>query len=169
MIQQALDNATVVKPDLWAINNIFTSDELSNLLHKIETTKNWQAFELQENRPRQAMEWVDNGLLDQVWCSINELDFSKFRLKFKTVTIWRDLPTYFIGDHVDNDRVMAAMQIYLNLGPKNLGTWFQDSYIPFVPNTGYIMINKNKLVHGMKNAVPNEFIRYSLYAWFDIE
>jgi hypothetical protein len=167
MIQQALDNATLVKSDLWSINNIFTDIELSDLLDKIELEKNWQTVDLQENLPRRSLQWVDNGLLDHVWTMINQLNFSSFGLKFRNVDIWKDVAPYCIKDHVDNDRVVAAMQIYLNSGPENLGTWFQDSYIPFVANTGYIMNNKNKLVHGMKTAVPDNFVRYSLYALFD--
>ena len=167
MRQQSLDNSTVIKPDLWAVKDIFTNEELKSLLNKIELETNWRTAELQEKESRRVLQWADNGLLNHVWTMINQLDFSNFGFKFKNVTIWKDVAPYCISDHVDNDRVMGAMQIYLNSGPENLGTWFQDSYIPFVANTGYIMNNKNKLVHGMKNAVPDNFVRYSLYALFN--
>jgi hypothetical protein len=167
MNQQSLNNSTVIKPDLWAVKDIFTNEELDSLINKIKLETNWQTVELQEDLSRLAVQWVDKGLLNHVWDMINQLDFSKFGLKFRNVTIWKDVAPYCITNHADNDRVVAAMQIYLNSGPENLGTWFEESYIPFIANTGYIMNNKNKLVHGMKNAVPDNFVRYSLYALFD--
>jgi hypothetical protein len=99
---------------------------------------------------------------------LNDLDFSKFGLKFKYVTIWKDSAGYMIPSHKDNDRVKGSMQIYLNDIPQNLGTWFEDIEIPFIKNTGYIMKNTHKPEHGMKAMVPADLVRYSLYVWFDI-
>ena len=82
--------------------------------------------------------------------------------------IWRDHEGYTISNHVDNERVVAAMQIYLSPTLTTLGTWFLDDIeIPFVQNTGYLMHNRNAMVHGMKNTVPSGYTRISLYALFD--
>lgn len=167
MNQSALNNAVLLKPDLYQITDIFQSDELSYVLQELEHVTEWEKIKLQENRPRYSVKMVRDGLLDQVWCMLDDLDYSKFELKFTHVSLWKDQHPYFIGQHVDNDEVHAAMQIYLSNGPKELGTWFEDVEIPFVQNTGYIMNNRNKLTHGMKQTVPENFVRYSLYALFD--
>jgi hypothetical protein len=105
-------------------------------------------------------------LLDQVWNLLDQLDYSRFGFKFLNVSIWKDLPGYCIADHVDNVRVQAAMQIYLNDLPTSLGTWFEETEIPYVQNSGYIMNNQHQPRHGMKNPVPDGVVRYSLYARF---
>lgn len=167
MNQSALDNAVLLKPDLYQVTGIFQSNELSYILQELEHVTEWEKVRLQENRPRDSVQWINDGLLDQVWCMMNQLNYSRFGLKFTHVTLWKDQHPYYIGTHVDNDQVKAAMQIYLNPGPIELGTWFEDVEIPFVQNTGYIMNNRNKLKHGMKVGVPEGFIRYSMYALFD--
>ena len=167
MNQSALNNAVLLKPDLYQITDIFQPDELSHVLQELEHVTEWEKIKLQENQPRYSVKWIDNGLLDQVWCMLNNLDYLRFGLKFTHVTLWKDQHPYYIGPHIDNDRVSAAMQIYLNTGPIELGTWFEEIEIPFVQNTGYIMDNRNKLKHGMKLPVPAGFTRYSLYALFD--
>jgi hypothetical protein len=166
-LQLAIDNSKNLAPDLWAIDQFFTQDTLNKILLELEQDQLWQSLERQEHMPRKTLAWQDAGLLDQVWGTLNELNFSKFNLKFNTVSIWKDTATYCIKTHVDNDRVGAAMQIYLSEGPAEIGTWFQQIEIPFIKNTGYIMNNKNKLPHGMKCAVPDGVVRYSLYALFD--
>lgn len=84
------------------------------------------------------------------------------------MTVWKDSAGYTISNHADNDRVAAAMQIYLSPTYFELGTWFNDTEeIPFIQNTGYLMHNRNKPIHGMKNAVPVGYTRFSLYVLFD--
>lgn len=167
MNQSALDNAVLLKPDLYQIKDIFQPAELAYVLQELEQATEWEKVRLQENTPRDSVKWINNGLLDRAWCMLNDLDFTKFKLKFKHVSLWRDQHPYYIGSHVDNDQVYSAMQIYLNTGPIELGTWFEEIQIPFVQNTGYLMNNQNKLKHGMKLPVPVGFTRYSMYALFD--
>jgi len=167
MNQSALDNAVLLKPDLYQITDIFQANEISHVLQELEHVTEWEKVNFQETKSRDSVKWVDDGLLDQVWCMLNDLDYSRFGMKFTYASLWKDQYPYYIGSHVDNDQVHGAMQIYLNSGPIELGTWFEDTQILFVPNTGYIMNNRNKLKHGMRHAVPSGFIRYSLYALFD--
>lgn len=167
MNQSALDNAIQLRSDLYRISEIFSCDELSWILQNLKHETQWEKVRLQENRSRDSVKWIDDGLLDSVWCMLNDLDYSKFKLKFTHVSLWRDQHPYMIGEHVDNDQVCAAMQIYLNAGPRELGTWFEDIEIPFIENTGYIMNNCNRPQHGMKSQVPVGFTRYSLYALFN--
>jgi hypothetical protein len=84
------------------------------------------------------------------------------------VTIWKDTTGYIIGNHIDNNRVVSAMQIYLSDSCPDIGTWFLDTIeIPFVQNTGYLMHNRNQIKHGMKSQVPLGYSRISFYALFD--
>lgn len=167
MNQYALDSATLLTPDLYHIKDIFSESELAYTLTSLPMQTNWQMIDLQETQPRRTLQWETDGLVDYTWCLINNLDFSRFGLKFTNVSIWRDQHPYCISDHVDNDQVKAAMQIYLSTGMPDTGTWFGSTEIPFELNTGYIMNNRNKLPHGMKHPVPLGQTRYSLYALFD--
>lgn len=169
MNQLAIDSAQQLAPDLWAIKDIFWPEEFLTLQRLIQEENRWATVDLQEKLPRESCDWQTDGLCDWLWSKIVALDFSRFGLKFRTVTVWRDHPGYLIGNHFDNDRVVAAMQIYVSEQRSGLGTWFNSSIeIPFVPNTGYLMHNRNRIIHGMKNPVPLEYIRVSLYAWFDL-
>jgi hypothetical protein len=167
MNQHAIDNATMLRPDLYIIKNLFDSDVLNDLLAQLELETQWEHQFLQERLPRRTLRWVDDGLLDKVWCMLNDLDFSRFNFKFANVSIWKDLPGYCIKPHVDNDRVKAAMQIYLSDLPREFGTWFEEIEIPYVQNSGYIMNNQYQPWHGMKTPVPDGIVRYSLYARFN--
>lgn len=174
MNQSALDSVKELYPGgLWQVKNIFSDNELIDLLDKInqEPDENWKfcGFEQyqQVDSPRLELRWVDNGLLDHIWGNLNELDFSRFGFKFKRVIIWKDFNGYTIADHSDGDHITGSMQIYLNDAPENLGTCFSDTCLPFIKNTGYIMDNKHKLSHYMLNPVPVGVERLSLYALFD--
>ena len=166
--QESIDSAHLVKNDLWMIRNFFDPAVIEDILNRIVNETNWHKQELQEHSPRDMLGWEPDGLIDDIWCILDDLDFSKFGLKFKHVTVWKDSPGYTIAEHEDNDRVKGAMQIYLNDIPQNLGTWFEEIEIPFIKNTGYIMKNTIKPKHGMKTIVPDHIIRYSLYVWFEL-
>lgn len=168
MNQQSIDNAVQLAPDLWSIKNLLSPDEFGELLHRISSETDWKKVDLQEKKNREQATWKADGVCDWLFCKISELDFSRFNLKFRTVIIWKDGPGYSIDNHSDNDRVVAAMQLYLGPDHHELGTWFFDRIeIPFVQNTGYIMHNRNRPLHGMKIAVPPGYTRLSFYALFD--
>ena len=166
MNQLAIDNAVMLRPDLYSIKNLFDPIELAELVKTIDKQTQWQAQELQETLPRLTLPWVTDGLVDQVWSMLDQLDYSRFGFKFINVSIWKDLPGYCIADHVDNIIVQAAMQIYLNDLPSSLGTWFEETEILCVQNSGYIMNNQHQSRHGMKKPVPDGCVRYSLYTRF---
>ena len=167
MKQSAIDNAIMLRPDLHSIKNFFEPDALTELLTSLSKETNWELQEMQETTARRTLIWQPDGPLDNMWCMLNSLDFSRFKFKFDNVSIWKDSPGYCIGPHIDNVGVKAAMQIYLNDLPKELGTWFEETEIPCVQNSGYIMNNQYRPAHGMKHPVPDGLVRYSLYARFD--
>ena len=168
MIQQSLDTAQQLHPDLWAIQHLLSDDELKEILDRVVHETQWGKVDLQEHFNRKHIVWQSDGLCDWLFCKLAELDFSRFGLLLRNVTIWKDTAGYTIENHVDNNRVVAAMQIYLSDSYTGLGTWFADTIeIPFVQNTGYLMHNRNQLEHGMKNTVPPGYSRISFYALFD--
>ena len=168
MNQKVLDTATQLRPDLWSIEEILFEDELNYLLSAIENETDWIKIEEQRNLNRKQVAWKPDGICDWLWCKLSELDFSRFGLKFRTAMIWKDQAGYKIDNHFDNDQVTAAMQIYLSEDRADLGTWFENSVeIAFKQNTGYIMHNRNRLIHGMKKPVPDSYSRLSVYALFD--
>lgn len=168
MKQQALDDAVQLAPDLWHVQNLLANDELAELKDKIDLEQKWQKIHLQENKPRDSVIWQKDGVIDWLWSKLNNLDYKRFNLKFRTVMIWRDHAGYTISNHFDNERVIGAMQIYISDTYLSLGTWFNDFIeIPFVQNSGYLMHNKNKIEHGMKEIVPHGYVRLSFYALFD--
>ena len=168
MNQHALDNAIQLHPDLWKIENLLSESEMTELLKKISSQQNWQTVNLQEYSNRQQIPWETNGVCDWLFCNLANLDFSKFNLKIRTVTVWKDTTGYKIEKHADNDRVIAAMQIYISPTHLDLGTCFLNNIeIPFIQNTGYLMHNRNQLEHKMTTPVPEGYSRLSFYVLFD--
>lgn len=168
MNQSSLDNAIRLTDDLWSIQSLFSSQEIDECLYRISVEPDWEKVDLQNDKNREQIVWKTDGVCDWLFSKLDVLDFSKFDLSFRTVMVWRDSSGYTISNHFDNDRVRAAMQIYLSTSRPELGTWFMDSIeIPFVQNTGYLMHNRNQLQHGMKKSVPSDYARISLYALFD--
>ena len=95
------------------------------------------------------------------------------QISYCDTRVWADYPGYFASRHLDNDAVYVTLQVYLNDGDVELGTYFTDSMkgqaqykIPYKPNVGYIMVNSDHSFHGMSKRVPNDFIRLSSYTWF---
>ena len=165
--QQAINNAVEITPYLFQIDNFFDPATLDQIVDNISKQTNWKSQELQTELPRLSLQWKTDDILDHLWSVLSELDYSRFGLKFNTVMIWKDSAGYCIKDHVDNDNVKAAILLYLVPGPIDIGTWFGDIEIPFRANTGFLMLNETKPVHGMRVPVPENFTRYSMYALFD--
>ena len=166
--QEAIDNALLVKSNLWAVKNLFDPETLTNIAARIEEETNWHPQEMQEHLPRFRLDY-NCKLHNDIHKILQELNFSKHGLKYETFTVWKDTAGYIIREHYDNDSVIGAMQIYLNDAPANLGTWFEENEFPFVKNTGYIMNNQTKLRHGMRYSVPNGITRTSIYAYLNLE
>jgi len=108
------------------------------------------------------------------WLSlIKSVDINKIKnLGYEVAdrALWIDNIGFKMAPHIDNDRVVASMQVYLKDGPENSGTTFFNldntfSYIvPFKKNCGYIMINKRQR-HGVLTPVSEE--RWSIYNWLN--
>ena len=106
---------------------------------------------------------------------------------------WLDLPGFDVPLHFDNPKVMAVMQVYLK-DCDGMGTVFynpQDNEIEIrddaqrvhyisknnplslrhaldcTKNTGYIMINNEKQLHGVPNILAEGELRLSAYCYLN--
>ena len=114
-------------------------------------------------------------------------------IKNISTIFWLDLPGFTCPAHFDNPRVDTVMQIYLN-DCINVGTVFynpQDNEVDIkddaqkihyvgnkvpgyvrhtfdcVKNTGYVMINNMKQLHGVPTTVDNGLQRLSCYCYLN--
>lgn len=165
--QQAIDNATLLTQDLWAVTNVFEAHTLENILVRVENETAWLKAKFQDHLPRRSLS-MDSDLYKDIRETVKELNFSKFGFTYHSLALWKDSAGYKIDEHSDNEEVIGAMQIYLNDAPCTLGTWFGETEIPFVKNTGYIMDNKNRPEHSMKDIVPDNITRYSMYIYLKL-
>jgi hypothetical protein len=96
---------------------------------------------------------------------INNMGYHKQR-ELDT-TYWIDLPGFNMGIHRDNPEVVVSMQVYLDTA-EGLGTqFFSEDWrlllaVPYVKNTGYLLVNKGQL-HGFPRPVTQT--RHSTYTW----
>ena len=108
-----------------------------------------------------------------------------------SVTFWLDLPGFTVTPHIDNPKVDNALQLYLK-DCNNAGTSFynpKDSEIETkddeqfwhyigdkvpsslrhtfncVKNTGYIMLNNEKQLHGVPTTLDKDDLRLSAYCY----
>jgi hypothetical protein len=176
-------------------NNLFAIAELvsQSLLDEITQTP-WTSlqYKLEEgNRGlrrrvlNNQLPWINkfHACIDQAWDTIvkhtkcNHLAY--FNIDGTATGFWIDESTYTCPIHTDGE-LPGAIQMYWIGASQDLGTtwWhYKDQTtlrhsFKFIPNTGYIMINKmepngyRKLQwHGMSNPVPDNSFRVSSYSW----
>lgn len=79
--------------------------------------------------------------------------------------LWRDFQGYQSAWHPDDFTCMPTAQIYVD-GDRSQGTTFmindKEIFIPFEPNTGYLMDNRYQIIHGMLTPVQHK-VRQSIY------
>ena len=94
----------------------------------------------------------------------------KTDLKFESVDIWRDGPSYRLPPHTDDSRIKLALQIYLS--NDNVGTSLYGSDYNIIKsfaynfNSGYALLNNKFSLHGTTGKVTNPdrwsmYVRYS--------
>jgi hypothetical protein len=129
--------------------------------------------------------WIDkwHECIDQAWSDIvkhtgcDHLEY--FNLDGNATGFWIDESGYTCPMHTDGE-LAGSIQMYWLGASEDLGTTWYHYKDPtmirhsfkFIPNTGYIMINKpepngyRKLQwHGMLNPVPDNSFRVSSYSW----
>ena len=171
--------------------NLFRITDLipQSLMEKILQTQ-WMSLDytLQEGNRNLRRRIRDNQLpwlgewhdcIHTKWHSITQQTGCN-HLQYVDTGFWVDQETYTCPIHTDGE-LPGSMQMFWIGNSTDIGTtWYYYRDHPdkvryafeFVPNTGYIMINKpepngyRKLQwHGMLHPVPDNTIRVSSYSW----
>jgi hypothetical protein len=113
-------------------------------------------FELLEHLISKS--FTDFYNINNVWAGGIDTVRRLYRTSYLTVT--EDQP-FTMHPHTDNRMVIANIQIYLD--PYNLdigttfhetGNWENKRTLPFIPNTGYFLVNSDLGVHSVVNEQP---------------
>lgn len=113
--------------------------------------------------------FIDSGFnIGRFWA--NGIDGVRERYKGAGLAIYED-SQFTLSPHSDNRMVIANLQIYLSPNEPEIGTRFHEygnhvnyETLPFVPNTGYFMLNTE---HGAHSVVHNKEVprRSILLGW----
>lgn len=134
----------------------------------------WTKEENQYDLNREKINWIFDSPIEELHITMDSLTdyinkiFNRNN-KFLGITIWKDSAGYTISKHTDNPLIDVAMQIYLTAKSDiDAGTSFiiNDTIVkvPYKQNFGYLMDNTLNIEHFMDGKIPDEYIRYSLYA-----
>ena len=123
----------------------------------------WELQEMQEDLSRKKISWLLDSPIESVHNYFGSLRLFS-HLYFMGVTLWADGPDFYMEEHIDNDQVKIAVQIYLD-SRNSPGTQFGDRMIRYGRNRGYILYNDPKLLHGVPKQIPHEG-RLSIYALY---
>jgi len=80
--------------------------------------------------------------------------------------MWRDHPGYANAYHVDDPVVQNIIIVYLGDEELGMGTGYidQEHYtVPYKKNTAIMLLNSDKIIHGLIGQVPDGVIRKTLY------
>lgn len=123
----------------------------------------WQTQEMQENLPRRKISWLIDSPIEQTHNYFASLPMFA-HLHFMGLSLWLDDIDFWMDQHLDNDSVKIAVQIYLD-NRNSPGTQFGDRLIKYGRNRGYIMYNNSNMLHEVPKQVPHEG-RLSVYALY---
>ena len=90
------------------------------------------------------------------------------------IEVWHDDPGYYLGPHIDDTRVQNIMIVYLGEGNQTLGTMYyennQKHTVPYEYNSGLILLNSDKTIHGMNAKVSGIEHRCAVYInWVTVQ
>jgi hypothetical protein len=178
LLRAALDNAIPVAADLYQVNQILPDTAIAKLETYLKTNieQPWEYETSAYGQHRKKLAWHAETVIEELHEICNGVSaavFDKFKLhnhRFLGITLWQDAPEYFLDWHTDNDTVSVSLQVYLFGNPLCPGTTFciddKEIAIGFQSNTGYLVYHRpnQQLVHKVSWPVPNNTIRYSLFA-----
>ena len=124
----------------------------------------WELQEMQENLPRRKISYLLDSPVETVHNHFQSLSMFS-HLNFMGVTLWKDEENFWMAQHLDNDRVKVAVQIYLD-NRNSPGTQIGDRLVSYGRNRGYIMYNNPDMLHGVPKQIPHEG-RLSVYALYE--
>lgn len=173
-INQALVNIKKTPVDwVFEIENALTPDMLSKVVFEFENNNVWEKVELQADSSRQRIPWKPDSVIAEIHVAFDRIShristICQNTVKLASVDWWLDDESYTISPHLDNERIVAAVQIYVGESASSSGTeLYVDNNIvhkiPWKSNCGYLLINTPNSYHGM--TYPGSK-RRSLYGIF---
>ena len=143
----------------------FLPDELVDQLVEFSQRPDvpWELQEMQEHLPRKKISWQLDSPIETTHNYFKSLPLFK-HLSFMGATLWKDDVNFYMTEHVDNDRVKIAIQIYLD-NRNSPGTQFGERLVKYGRNRGYIMYNDSTMLHKVPKQIPHEG-RLSIYALY---
>lgn len=148
---------------LVEVENFLPNELVDELVLFSQGAVPWGKQLEQENLPRHKISWLLDSPVEKLHNWFAECPLFS-HLDFMGVTLWKDENDFWMRDHIDNDVIKVATQIYLD-NRKSPGTQFGDRVIRYGRNRGYIMFNNPKMIHGVPDVTPHEG-RLSVYAVF---
>lgn len=149
---------------LIEVENFLPNDIVDSLVEfSKQSNVPWELQEMQENLPRKKINWLLDSPVETVHNYFQSLPMFS-HLYFMGVTLWNDSSDFYMEEHVDNDRVKIAIQIYLD-DRNSPGTQFGERIISYGRNRGYILYNNPKIPHCVPKQIPHEG-RLSVYALY---
>jgi hypothetical protein len=123
----------------------------------------WELQEMQQYLPRKKISWLLDSPIETAHNYFESLPLFQ-HLTFAGVTLWNDDVNFYMNEHVDNDRVKIAIQIYLD-DRNSPGTQFGERLVKYGRNRGYIMYNNPTMLHRVPRQIPHSG-RLSIYALY---
>jgi hypothetical protein len=148
---------------LVEVENFLPDELVKKLVEFSQGEVHWEQQEMQEHLPRCKISWLLDSPVEQAHDWFAQCPMF-VHLDFMGMTLWKDDIDFWMNEHLDNDRVKVAVQIYLD-NRKSPGTQFGDRMISYGRNRGYIMYNHKDMLHCVPNQIPHEG-RLSVYALY---
>jgi len=126
---------------------------------------------------RREITWLPDSVIEETYTVIENLtntinDKLNVKQKFNGISIWKDWGSFQARRHSDRETINTSLQVYLNSTETNLATQFEcngEIICPkYVANAGYLLNNQSKPIHWMKQPIPKNFNRYSLFATWSV-
>lgn len=181
-IKLSLEKRNSVNHSLSTIQKVLPENALLKLQKYIENSNVfWQTVDegtYSQPNTRRKVTWDADTIVEElhvafekVTNSINKFFPSNQQQNFIGISLWKDTGGYKMDWHTDNPILSCAIQLYLfDTCPTQCGTTFivddNQVEIPFVSNSGYVAFHNvdEKLMHKASCIVPENVVRYSLYA-----
>lgn len=143
----------------------FLPDELVDQLVEFsqQPDVNWELAEMQNHLPRKKISWLLDSPIETAHNYFESLPLFK-HFNFIGLSLWKDDVNFYMSEHVDNDRVKVAIQIYLD-NRNSPGTQFGNRIVKYGRNRGYIMHNGPTMFHSVPKQIPHDG-RLSIYALY---
>jgi hypothetical protein len=145
----------------YTVSDVFDNDTLNELI------KITDSFIPDKIRPevRHVKFLSDKKITDAIQDKFKDLVKDTH---FGIIELWRDYPGYTNMYHLDDPMLNHVLIVYLDgHGQKEMGTVYiedKEYTVNYKKNTGLLLLNSDKIKHGMVGSVQNTEYRKVLYA-----